>query len=108
MKMERSQPSVVAIECVASSSKAEEWGGGDAVLQTGDVVEEIKIGASPPVRSPFKGGKSGLMKTLHSSFKRGDTSINVKVRKLFCFCFLLVKETLMEQLITNCYSLAIL
>ncbi|XP_078165843.1 uncharacterized protein LOC144560498 [Carex rostrata] len=81
MKMERSQPSVVAIECVASSSKAEEWGGGDAVLQTGDVVEEIKIGASPEVRSPFKGGKGGLMKTLHSSFKRGDTSIRVKVRR---------------------------
>ncbi|KAJ3696629.1 hypothetical protein LUZ61_000334 [Rhynchospora tenuis] len=82
MRMERSQPSVVvAIECVASSSKAEEWGGGGEVLQTGDVVEEIKIGSSPPVKSPFKGGKGGLMKMLHSSFKKGDTSIHVKVRR---------------------------
>ncbi|KAJ3694663.1 hypothetical protein LUZ60_000040 [Juncus effusus] len=79
MPMERS--AVVAIECVASSSKAEEWGGGGLVLQTGDVVEEIKIGGLPPVRSPFKGGKNGLMKTMHSSFKRGDTSIHVKVRR---------------------------
>ncbi|XP_072977409.1 uncharacterized protein [Typha angustifolia] len=81
--MERSQPSdgtpVVAIECVAGSSKAEEWGGD--MLQTGDVVEEIKIRGSPAVRSPFKGGKGGVMKLLHAAFKRGDTSIEVRVRR---------------------------
>ncbi|XP_072991427.1 uncharacterized protein [Typha latifolia] len=81
MPMDRSQAmAVVAIECVAGSSKAEEWGGGN-MLQTGDVVEEIKIGASPPVRSPFKGGKSGVQKLLHAAFKRGDTSIEVRVRR---------------------------
>ncbi|URE31579.1 hypothetical protein MUK42_03406 [Musa troglodytarum] len=70
---------VVAIECVAGSSKAEEWGGD--MLQTGDVVEEIKIGGSPAVHSPFKGGRSGVQKLLHSAFKRGDTSIEVRVRR---------------------------
>ncbi|CAL9042122.1 unnamed protein product [Musa banksii] len=80
MRMDRpQQPSVVAIECVAGSSKAEEWGGD--LLQTGDVVEEIKIGGSPDVRCPFKGGKSGVQKLLHSAFKRGDTSIEVRVRR---------------------------
>ncbi|KAJ8472123.1 hypothetical protein OPV22_026466 [Ensete ventricosum] len=73
------QPSVVVIECVAGSSKAEEWGGD--LLQTGAVVEEIKIGRSLVVRSPFKGGKSGVQKLLHSAFKRGDTSIEVRVRQ---------------------------
>ncbi|THU48229.1 hypothetical protein C4D60_Mb09t24030 [Musa balbisiana] len=70
---------VVAIECVAGSSKAEEWGGD--MLQTGDVVEEIKIGGSPAVHSPFKGGRSGVQKLLHSAFKRGDTSIDVRIRR---------------------------
>ncbi|WOL12055.1 hypothetical protein Cni_G20819 [Canna indica] len=85
MRMDRlQQPSeraaaVVAIECVAGSSKAEEWGGD--MLQTGDVVEEIKIGGSAAVHSPFKGGKSGVQKLLHSAFKRGDTSIEVRVRR---------------------------
>ncbi|XP_010928848.1 uncharacterized protein [Elaeis guineensis] len=73
---------VVAIECVAGSRKAEEWGGGgEALLQTGDVVEEIKIGNSPAVRSPFKGGRAGVQKLLHASFKRGDTSIHVWARR---------------------------
>ncbi|KAG6472824.1 uncharacterized protein LOC122029574 [Zingiber officinale] len=70
---------VVAIECVAGSSRAEEWGGD--MLQTGDVVEEIKIGGSPAIRSPFKGGKSGIQKLLHSAYKRNDTSIEVRVRR---------------------------
>ncbi|WOK91991.1 hypothetical protein Cni_G00682 [Canna indica] len=81
--MDRPQSSeraaVVAIECVAGSSKADEWGGD--MLQTGDVVEEIKIGGSAAVRSPFKGGKSGVQKLLHSAFKRGETSIEVRVRR---------------------------
>ncbi|RWW75872.1 hypothetical protein BHE74_00016066 [Ensete ventricosum] len=81
--MDRPQSSergpVVAIECVAGSSKAEEWGGN--MLQTGDVVEEIKIGGSPAVHSPFKGGRSGVQKLLHSAFKRGDTSIDVRVQR---------------------------
>ncbi|XP_038973417.1 uncharacterized protein LOC103711408 [Phoenix dactylifera] len=82
--MDRSQPSdgaglVVAIECVAGSSKAEEWGG--QVPQTGDVVEEIAIGGSPAVRAPFKGGRGGVQKLLHAAFKRGKTSIAVRVRR---------------------------
>ncbi|CAL9748805.1 unnamed protein product [Musa acuminata subsp. burmannicoides] len=84
MRMDRLRQSseraaVVAIECLAGSSKAEEWCGD--MLQTGDVVEEIQIGGSPAVRSPFKGGKSGIQKLLHSAFKRGDTSIEVRVRR---------------------------
>ena len=84
MRMDRLRQSseraaVVAIECVAGSSKAEEWCGD--MLQTGDVVEEIQIGGSPAVHSPFKGGKSGVQKLLHSAFKRGDTSIEVRVRR---------------------------
>ncbi|XP_039125665.1 uncharacterized protein LOC120261749 [Dioscorea cayenensis subsp. rotundata] len=82
MKMDRSQTSegaVVAIELVAGSSKAEEWSGG--VPQTGDVVEEIRIGAGQATRAPFKGGRAGVQKLLHSAFRRGDTSIRVKARR---------------------------
>ncbi|KAJ0988143.1 hypothetical protein J5N97_006499 [Dioscorea zingiberensis] len=82
MKMDRSQASegaVVAIDLVAGSSKAEEWGGG--VPQTGDVVEEIRIGAGPASRAPFKGGRAGVNKLLHAAFRRGDTSIHVKAQR---------------------------
>ncbi|KAJ8500287.1 hypothetical protein OPV22_010839 [Ensete ventricosum] len=79
LRQSSERAAVVAIECVAGSSMAEEWGGD--MLQTGDVVEEIKIGGSPAARSPFKGGKSGVQKLLHSAFKRGDTSIEVRVRR---------------------------
>ncbi|ONK68506.1 uncharacterized protein A4U43_C05F12550 [Asparagus officinalis] len=76
MPMERSQPSiVVAIECIAPS--------GAAILsQTGDDrSRRYKIGSSPAIRSPFKGGRSGINKILHAAFKRGDTSIRVRVRR---------------------------
>ncbi|KAJ3677643.1 hypothetical protein LUZ60_003367 [Juncus effusus] len=80
--MERSQSSdspVVSIECVGGSSKAEEWG--PEIVQTGDVVEEIRINGAPVVRAPFKGGKAAVQKMLHAAFKRGDTSIQVRVRR---------------------------
>ncbi|XP_068637039.1 uncharacterized protein [Aristolochia californica] len=70
---------VVAIECLTGSSKADEWNGN--MLQTGDIVEELKIGSSPHIRSPFKNGKSGVQKLLHTSFKRNETSIQVRVRR---------------------------
>ncbi|XP_068643929.1 uncharacterized protein [Aristolochia californica] len=70
---------VVAIECFTGSSKADEWNG--EMLQTGDIVEELKIGNSPHIRSPFKNGKSGVQKLLHSSFRRNETSIKVRVRR---------------------------
>ncbi|XP_008787284.2 uncharacterized protein LOC103705374 [Phoenix dactylifera] len=82
MPVDGGAAAVVAIECVAGSSKADEWsGGGEALLQTGDVVEEIRIGNSPAVRSPFKGGRAGVQKLLHAAFKRGDTSIHVRARR---------------------------
>ncbi|CAL9087805.1 unnamed protein product [Musa textilis] len=88
MKMDRSdgggRAAVVAIECVAGGSKAEEWsgaGGETAALQTGDILEEVTFGGSPPVQAPFKGGRAGIMKYLHSAFKRGDTSVLVKARR---------------------------
>lgn len=70
---------VLAIKCVAGSSKADEWN--FDMLQTGDIVEEITIGSSPAVKAPFKNGRSGVQKLLHSSFKRSDTSISVRVRR---------------------------
>ena len=75
-----SDSAVLSIECVAGSSRAEEWGGGEA-LQTGDVVEEIRIGGTDYLRPPFKGGRAEVQKLLRTAFKRGDTSINVRVRR---------------------------
>ncbi|KAK9274201.1 hypothetical protein L1049_019015 [Liquidambar formosana] len=51
------------------------------MLQTGDIVEELKIGNSVSVRSPFKNGRAGVQKLLHESFKRKETSIRVRVRR---------------------------
>lgn len=51
------------------------------MLQTGDIVEELKIGNSAPVRSPFKNGKTGVQRLLHSAFRNKDTSIRVRVRR---------------------------
>lgn len=70
---------VVAIECLTGSSKADEWNGD--MLQTGDIVEELKIGNFSTARSPFKNGKNGIQKLLHSSFKKKETSIQVRVRR---------------------------
>ncbi|XP_051120370.1 uncharacterized protein LOC127244091 isoform X2 [Andrographis paniculata] len=69
---------VLSIECLKGSSKAEEWTGD--MLQTGDIVEEIKIG-NLTIRSPFRNGKSGVQKILHTSFKNKETSIQVRVRR---------------------------
>jgi hypothetical protein len=42
---------VVAIECVAGGSRAEEWGPGcSETVQTGDVVEELLIGVGGRAR----------------------------------------------------------
>jgi hypothetical protein len=74
---------------VAGSSKAEEWGGGGGVVQEGDVVEAVRVGrgsggggaaAALELEAPFKGGRAGLHKALHAAFKRGDTSVEVRVR----------------------------
>lgn len=71
---------VLAIECVtAESSKNEEWNRNK--LRSGDIVEEIQIGESSAVKAPFKRGKSGVNKLLHGSFKKGETSIIVRVRR---------------------------
>ncbi|XP_062199701.1 uncharacterized protein LOC133902127 [Phragmites australis] len=86
----REAAQVVALECVAGSSKAEEWGGGGSVVQEGDVVEAVRVGrgsgggagsgAALELEAPFKGGRAGLHKALHAAFKRGDTSVEVRVR----------------------------
>ncbi|KAL3647610.1 hypothetical protein CASFOL_008578 [Castilleja foliolosa] len=70
--------SVISIECLTGSSKADEWTGD--MLQTGDIVEELKIG-SMIVTAPFKNGKSGVQRILHNSFKQKETSIRVRVRR---------------------------
>uniref|UniRef100_A0A0D9VK94 Uncharacterized protein n=1 Tax=Leersia perrieri TaxID=77586 RepID=A0A0D9VK94_9ORYZ len=77
----------VAIECVAGGSRAEEWGPGSSeTVQTGDVVEEILIGVGgrggPAAHAaPFKGGRAAVQRILHSAYKRGDTSVEVRVRR---------------------------
>lgn len=75
-----SSPVVLSIQCIKGSSRADEWTGN--LLQTGDIVEELKIG-SLTIRSPFKNGKSGVQKILHNSFKSKETSIQVIVRRGF-------------------------
>ncbi|CAL4885021.1 unnamed protein product [Urochloa decumbens] len=83
----RRQRVVVAIECVAGGSRAEEWGPGSSeTVQTGDVVEELLIGVGgrggPSAHAaPFKGGRAALQKLLHAAFKRGETSVEVRVRR---------------------------
>ncbi|KAF8729651.1 hypothetical protein HU200_017603 [Digitaria exilis] len=78
---------VVAIECVAGGSRAEEWGPGSSeTVQTGDVVEELLIGVGvrggPAAHAaPFKGGRAALQKLLHAAFKREETSVEVRVRR---------------------------
>ncbi|KAG5250037.1 hypothetical protein OIU77_026409 [Salix suchowensis] len=83
---------VLSIECLKGSSKADEWK--VDMLQTGDIVEEILIGSGSSsssssssvsgltrYKAPFKNGKSGVQKILHSSFKNKETSIVVRVRR---------------------------
>uniref|UniRef100_A0A7N0ZUB5 Uncharacterized protein n=1 Tax=Kalanchoe fedtschenkoi TaxID=63787 RepID=A0A7N0ZUB5_KALFE len=70
---------VVSIECLKGSSKGDEWA--TDMLQTGDILEEIKIGALRVVGSPYKNGKAGVQKLLHESFKNKETSIRVRVRR---------------------------
>ncbi|KAF2317722.1 hypothetical protein GH714_039668 [Hevea brasiliensis] len=80
---------VLSIECLKGSSKADEWTGD--MLQTGDIVEEIRIGSgsssgtrsSQSFKAPFKNGKSGIQRFIHSPkpFKNKETSILVRVRR---------------------------
>ncbi|XP_057452485.1 uncharacterized protein LOC130744314 [Lotus japonicus] len=76
-------PRVLSIECLKGSSKADEWTGD--MLQTGDIVEELRIGGSVNslirFKSPFKGGKSGVQKILQDAYKKKETSIMVRVRR---------------------------
>ncbi|KAA3455348.1 Cobyric acid synthase [Gossypium australe] len=74
-------PTVLSIECLKGSSKADEWTGD--MLQTGDIVEEIRIGSGSGLAhtAPFKGGRSGVQRVLHSSYKNKETSILVRVRR---------------------------
>ncbi|XP_066322480.1 uncharacterized protein [Miscanthus floridulus] len=87
MESRRRQAGVVAIECVAGGSRAEEWGPGSSeTVQTGDVVEELLIGVGSrggPAShaAPFKGGRAALQKLLHAAYKRGETSVEVRVRR---------------------------
>ena len=87
MESGRRQAGVVAIECVAGGSRAEEWGPGSSeTVQTGDVVEELLIGVGSrggPAShaAPFKGGRAALQKLLHAAYKRGETSVEVRVRR---------------------------
>ncbi|CAN4119745.1 unnamed protein product [Withania somnifera] len=73
-----SSPSVVSIECLKGSSRADEWTGD--ILITGDIVEELRVG-NMILRSPFKNGKNGIQKIMHNSFKAKETSISVRVRR---------------------------
>ena len=79
----RGDPKVLSIECLKGSSKADEWTGD--MLQTGDIVEELRIGNSPNAlirfQSPFKNGKSGVSRILQDSYKKKETSILVRVRR---------------------------
>ncbi|XP_013744452.1 uncharacterized protein BNACNNG49070D isoform X2 [Brassica napus] len=73
---------VLSIDCLKGSSKSDEWSGD--MLQTGDIVEEIRIGSGPGsaiFKAPFKGGKAWLQKVLHNSYRNKDTSIVVRVRR---------------------------
>lgn len=76
-------PRVLSIECLRGSSKADEWTGD--MLQTGDIVEELRVGGSANslirFKSPFKNGKSGVNKILQDAYKKKDTSILVRVRR---------------------------
>ncbi|KAK3158923.1 hypothetical protein QOZ80_2AG0143420 [Eleusine coracana subsp. coracana] len=87
MENGRRQGVVVAIECVAGGSRAEEWGPGSSeTVQTGDVVEELLIGVGgrggPAAHAaPFKGGRAALQKLLHAAYRRDETSVEVRVRR---------------------------
>ncbi|XP_061361397.1 uncharacterized protein LOC133305247 [Gastrolobium bilobum] len=74
---------VLSIECLKGSSKADEWTGD--MLQTGDIVEELRIGGSTNslirFKSPFKNGRTGVNKILQDSYKKKETSILVLVRR---------------------------
>lgn len=72
----------VMIECLEGSTTAVEWS--REMVQTGDIVEEIRIGSSRRLvvyNAPFKNGRNGVQKLLHASYKRGQTSIVVRVRR---------------------------
>uniref|UniRef100_A0A2P2JBE1 Uncharacterized protein LOC105650471 n=1 Tax=Rhizophora mucronata TaxID=61149 RepID=A0A2P2JBE1_RHIMU len=73
---------VLSIDCIKGSSKADEWT--SDMLQTGDIVEEIRIGSGSSPQSfkaPFKNGKAGVQRILHTSFRNKETSIIVMVRR---------------------------
>ncbi|XP_031099270.1 uncharacterized protein LOC116003519 [Ipomoea triloba] len=69
---------VLSVQCLKGSSKGDEWTGD--MLQTGDIVEELRIG-NLTIVAPFKNGKAGVQKLLHTSFKAKETSVRVRVRR---------------------------
>lgn len=73
-----SSPCVLSVQCLKGSSKGDEWTGD--MLQTGDIVEELRIG-NLTIAAPFKNGKAGVQKLLHTSFKAKETSVRVRVRR---------------------------
>ncbi|XP_016465209.1 uncharacterized protein LOC107788073 [Nicotiana tabacum] len=73
-----SSSSVLSIQCLKGSSKSDEWT--ENMLQTGDIVESLRLG-NMILKSPFKNGKNGIQKIMHTSFKAKETSICVRVRR---------------------------
>ena len=70
---------VLSIECLNGTSSVDEEIGD--FLQTGDIIEEFRIGNSGWSKLVYKKGKGGVQKTLHESFKKKETSILVQVRR---------------------------
>ncbi|XP_075500755.1 uncharacterized protein LOC142539284 [Primulina tabacum] len=65
----------LSVECIKSGG----WMAGDKP-QTGDIVEEIRIGDTIVI-SEFEKGRSGVQKILGDSFRRKETRIRVRVRR---------------------------
>ena len=65
--------------CLNGTSTVDEWT--NDFLQTGDIVEELRIGNLSQSKSAFKKGKGGVQKTLHKSFKKKETLILIRVRR---------------------------
>jgi hypothetical protein len=74
---------VVAVECVAGNSKAEEWGGFGGVAQEGDAVAAARIGVGS---GRGAGGGTcwrpygpGCTRLCTPAFRRRDTSVELHV-----------------------------
>ncbi|OIW04552.1 hypothetical protein TanjilG_13934 [Lupinus angustifolius] len=76
-------PKVLSIECLRGSYKANEWT--HDMLQTGDIVDEIRIrtftNSMTRFKSPFKNDKNDVNKIVQDSYKKKETSIIIRVRR---------------------------